>query len=165
MAARQAGRGRLRRLTVIVLLGVIGASAGLFGAMAANRDTLSGHNGITSRDLGCGAVSDVRGRAICRRLQREMEWTWTGHAIISPGWRVTFQSIVRTYCKETVGSKDVKSLEALRQSSRDWRTESGAEFLLRLVRNKDGTAHEDVNSIFNVHNPSYILKGGCPLGR
>jgi len=29
----------------------------------------------------------------------------------------------------------------------------------------DGSAHEDEGSIFNTHNPSYILKGGCPLGR
>ena len=54
-------------------------------------------------------------------MQREMQWTWIGHAIVSPGWRVTFQSVARTYCGEKVGSKEIKSLEALRQSSRDWR--------------------------------------------
>jgi hypothetical protein len=147
----------------IVTIGAIGVSVWLFGAAAATCDASPGQTNMTSRDLGCAAVSDIRASVICRRLQREMQWTWTGHAIISPGWRVTFRSVVRTYCGEKVGSKDVKSLEALRRSSTDWRTESGADFLLRLVRNLDGSAHEDAGSIFNAHNPSYILKDGCPL--
>ena len=165
MVANRARKRHSRPPIVIILVGAIGVSVRLFGAIAVAHDTSHGQMKITSRDLGCAAVSDIRGGVICRRLQREMQWTWTGHAIISPGWRVTFQSVVRTYCGEKVGYKDVRSLEALRQSSRDWRTESGADFLLRLVRNIDGSAHEDVNSIFNASNPSYILKGGCPSGR
>ena len=162
MAANHTCKGRSRRPIASILVGAIGVGVWAFGEMAFARDASPGRTNITSRDLGCAVVSDIRAGVICRRLQQEMQWTWTGHAIISPGWRVTFQSVVRTYCGEKVGSKDIKSLEALRKSSSDWRTESGADFLLRLVRSVDGTAHEDVNSIFNAQNPSYILKRGCP---
>ena len=165
MAANHARKGRLRRPIASILVGAIGVGVWAIDEIALAFDASPRQTNITSRDLGCAAVPDIRGRIICRRLQREMQWTWTGHAIISPGWRVTFQSVIRTYCGEKMGSKDVKSLEALRHSSEDWRTESGADFLLRLVRSVDGSAHEDEGSIFNTHNPSYILKGGCPLGR
>ena len=157
------GRTRHSRSAIAVsLIGATGMSVWLSGAISAAHDAAPGQTNITSRDLGCAAVSDIRAGVICRRLQREMQWTWTGHAIIAPGWRVTFQSVVRTYCGEKVSSKDIEALEALRKSSTDWRTESGADFLLRLVRSVDGSAREDANSIFNAHNPSYILNGGCP---
>lgn len=148
---------------VFLVASTIGAGALSLTVMAADREVRPVQTGIHSRDLRCATVSDARGRSICQRLQREMEWTWTGHAIISPGWRVTFRSVVRTYCGEDVGSKDITSLEVLRQTSKDWRAESGADFLIRLVRAMDGSAHEDVNSIFNTGNPSFILKGGCPV--
>ena len=84
-----------------------------------------------------------------------------GHAIIAPGWRVTFESVRRTYCTEKIGLQDIGSLDILRKTTKDWRAESGAEFLLRLVRNKDGLGDEDITSIFNPANPSFILKDGC----
>ena len=91
-----------------------------------------------------------------------MQWTWMGHAIVSPGWRISFESVLHTYCAENMGPQDIPALEALRQSRRNWRLESGAEILLRLVRNKDGAGDEDSNNVFNPANPNYILKGGCP---
>jgi len=116
-------------------------------------------HGMGSRDLGC---DQQRGRAqeICRRLAREMQWTWMGHAVISPGWRVTFESVTRTYCAERVGPEDVQALQNLRRTTKDWRAESGADFLIRLVQNRDGG--ENITSIFNPANPSFILKEGCP---
>jgi hypothetical protein len=135
----------------------VAAATLLGGAMAAD------HAGtdISSRDLRCEAVRHARGRAICRRLQQEMQWTWTGHAIISPGWRVTFQTVRHTYCIEKVDVRDIAALESMQRSAKDWRAEDGAEFLLRLVRNKDGSGREDLASIFNPRNSSYILKDGC----
>jgi hypothetical protein len=114
-----------------------------------------------SRDLQCTAVPDARAQIICRRLEQEMEWTWMGHAIISPGWRVSFKSVRRTYCTENIGPRDISALKMLRQTAKDWRAESGAEFLLRLVWNEDGTGDEDITSIFNPANPSFVLKDGC----
>jgi len=114
-----------------------------------------------SRDLQCAAISDARAQVICRRLEQEMQWTWLGHAIISPGWRVSFKSVRRTYCAEKIDPRDIAALDVLRKTTKDWRAESGAEFLLRLVRNKDGAGDEDIASIFNPANPSFILKDGC----
>jgi hypothetical protein len=51
----------------------------------------------------------------------------------------------------------------MQRSVKDRRAENGAEFLLRLVRNRDGSGREDLASIFNPRNPSYILKDGCRL--
>jgi hypothetical protein len=113
------------------------------------------------RDLKCASILDARAQAICRRLQQEMQWTWFGHAIIAPGWRVGFETIRRTLCAEHVNLEDVSALEVLRGSTRDQRAELGTDFLIRLVRNKDGKGDEPVNSIFNPRNPAFILKRGC----
>ena len=67
-----------------------------------------------------------------------------------------------SYCAETIGPGDIPALETLRRKSTDWRAESGAEFLLRLVRSKDGAGDEDIASIFNPANPAFILRDGCP---
>lgn len=147
------------RPIILALLGAMGAGLAPSGATAA---TAPAQKSMYLRDLNCPAVTDARAGVICRGLQREMEWTWFGHAIVSPGWRVTFGTVVRTYCGEQIGSADIAPLERLRRSSGDWRAESGADFLLRLVRTMDGSAHEEANSIFNRRNPSFILKGGCP---
>ena len=116
---------------------------------------------MSLRNLRCAAIPDARAQTICQRLQQEMQWTWTGHAIIAPGWRITFESVRRTYCAEKIGPQDIAALDRLRQTTTDWRAESGAEFLLRLVRNRDGSGDEDITSIFNPANPSFILKNGC----
>ena len=115
--------------------------------------------GMGSRDLGCDQQFG-RAQKICRRLEREMQWTWMGHAVISPGWRVTFESVARTCCAERVGPEDIPALQILRQKTKDWRAESGADSLIRLVQNRDGG--ENITSIFNPANPSFILKEGCP---
>lgn len=117
--------------------------------------------GLRSRDLQCIAIPDARAQSICRRLQHEMQWSWLGHAIIAPGWRVSFESVRRTYCAEHIGQQDIAALEVLRRATKDWRAESGAESLLRLLRNKDGAGDEDAASIFNPSNPSFLLKDGC----
>src|SRR5260221_14504225 len=101
--------------------------------------------GMGTRNLGCDRQLG-RAQEICHRLEREMQWTWTGHAIISPGWRVTFKSVARTYCAERVGPKDIPALQTLRQTSKDWRAESGADFLIQLVQNKNGIEGETPTS-------------------
>ncbi len=90
-----------------------------------------------------------------------MQWSWLGHAIIAPGWRVSLESVRRTYCGEHIGPQDIPALEVLRHAAKDWRAESGADFLLRLLRDKDGAGDEDVASVFNPANPSFLLKNGC----
>jgi hypothetical protein len=113
------------------------------------------------RDLQCTAISDERARIICQRLESNLHWTWMGHAIISPGWRVTFETVRITYCAENIGPDDIPALVILKQSAEDWRAESGADLLVRLVHGSNGAGHEDSSSIFNPENPSFILSYGC----
>src|SRR5258708_5108531 len=111
---------------------------------------------MISRDIGCANVTPGRGNQICRALSDSMEWTWMGHAIISPGWRVTWNALRRVYCREKIGAADLTALETMKKSS-DWRLQDGADDLIRLVGSRGGTAYEPENSIFNPENPYYIL--------
>ena len=65
---------------------------------------------LYSRDLFCKDWTASRGNEICRTLEREMEWTWTGHAIFSPSFRVTFETVRKTYCAISVSSQDTAAL-------------------------------------------------------
>ena len=115
---------------------------------------------MVSRDIGCDKVSEARGRAICKSVSESMEWTWMGHAIVSPGWRPTWNGLRRVYCREKVTESDLATLDSLKRGS-DWRLESAADDLIRLVTSIAGTGSEPENSIFNPKNTDYILKAGC----
>jgi hypothetical protein len=79
---------------------------------------------MISRDIGCASVTGNRGKEICLALSNSMEWTWMGHVIISPGWRVTWNALRRVYCRERISAEDLPALEALKMGS-DWRLQSG----------------------------------------
>ncbi len=96
---------------------------------------------MISRDIGCAKVAHGRGSEICRALSDSMEWTWMGHAIISPGWRVTGSAVRRVYCSEKISSADVTVLETLKSGS-DWRLQGGADDLIRLVGSNGGPAND-----------------------
>jgi hypothetical protein len=116
---------------------------------------------MISRDIGCANIALQRGKEICHALSDSMEWTWMGHAIISPGWRVTWNALRRVYCSEKISAVDLTALEAMKMGS-DWRLQSGADDLVRLVGSSSGgPANEPENSIFNPTNPNYLLKDGC----
>ena len=88
-----------------------------------------------------------------------------GHAIVSPGWRMTWGGLRTVYCREHVGPADLAALDHLRSTADgmggDWRLGDGAESLARMVKSARGDNAEPENSIFNPANPSYILAGGC----
>jgi hypothetical protein len=65
---------------------------------------------LYSRNLSCSRFSAARERQICEALQREMEWTWTGHAIVSPSFRVTFGTARRVYCALSLSGEDTATL-------------------------------------------------------
>ena len=91
-----------------------------------------------------------------------------GHATVAPGYKPSFKGIRNVYCTLKIGKDDVKSLQILKQYDPkrkwlpEWRLESGADMLLRIVANLDNADHEPVNSIFNPKNSRHILKNGCP---
>jgi hypothetical protein len=126
------------------------------------------------RDLGCRTRAD-REREICRGVARNMQWEWTGHAIVAPGWRITFDTLRRVYCDDKITVDDIAALKHLAE---DRRVENGAVGLLTLLRtspeakaaripdsefNANTTASYciDTNCVFNPENPQYILRGGC----
>jgi hypothetical protein len=115
---------------------------------------------MISRDIGCANVNIGRGKDICNALSASMEWTWMGHAIVSPGWRVTGAGIGRVYYHEEISPNDLPVLETLKVRS-DWRLEDGAGDLIRLITNRGHEGTEPETSIFNPRNADYILKDGC----
>jgi hypothetical protein len=102
---------------------------------------------MISRDIGCAHFAPGRAGTICGALAESM--TWMGHAMIAPGWRVTWNALRQVYCREGISPVDLPALEYLKQGS-DGRLENGA----------DGRAAEPENSIFSPANPQYILKHG-----
>ena len=115
---------------------------------------------ITSGDLGCTDFEDGRVSQICRAIAGSMEWTWFGHAIILPGWRLTWDGLRQVHCAEQIGSKDRAALERL-ATARDWRLQSASENLIRLLNVQEGRDSEPENSIFNPTNNNYILRLRC----
>ena len=114
-----------------------------------------------SRDMKCGELAGRRARDICMSIERNLEFTWLGHAIISPGYRSTWKTVVAVWCEQQITREDVKELHTL-SGSEDWRLSSAAESLLRLLTGHDQYGSpESENSIFNPSNPSYLLKDGC----
>lgn len=113
-----------------------------------------------SRDIGCVNVTPGRAGDICQALSKSMEWTWMRHAIISPGWRVTWNALRQVYCHEGITAADLPVLEHLKLAS-DWRLQDGADGLIRLIGSANGQHAELGNSIFNPANPQYILKERC----
>ena len=138
--------------------------------------------GRLSRDLGCDALRNEREQQICRRIEGEMEWTWTGHAIIAPGWRPGIATARRVYCDLPIMPTGAQALARITQQAggrSDWRLPSAAQSLLRLLGaaaiaelKRSGGEFESViaqiemdisaeTSIFNPDHPGYVLRGGC----
>jgi hypothetical protein len=114
---------------------------------------------MASRDIGCAKVPPGRANHICNALSASMHWTWLGHAIISPGWRLNWSDIRQVYCDEKITDADLTILETLKRGA-DWRLQNGADSLIRIVSGRNEGA-EPENSVFNPNNPYYILKNGC----
>jgi hypothetical protein len=148
----------------LIIFGVIASALVVLVAVAACWPR--GYMG--SRDIGCAAVNPGRGRQICNAISESMQWTWMGHAIIAPGYRLTWSGLRRVYCREHITPADIPALEAMQRTSleamtrtSDWRLQSSADELIHLVNSSNGQGTDSENSIFNPKNPEYILKHGC----
>ena len=122
---------------------------------------------LYGRDIGCAEIAPARQRQICEAIAASLTWQWMGHAIIAPGYKPSFEGSRKAYCELKIGKDDMEALQRLRQYDPkrkwlpDWRLESAADTLLRIVANLDGKGDEPETSIFNPQNPEYILKKGC----
>ncbi len=140
-----------------------------------------GGNRMYSRDLNCNEFELPRTKTICHALQREMNWTWFGHAIISPGWRPTFEGVTRVFCELSIDVADIPAIIPMTGWSRetrnmgDWRLESSSRWLIFLLgkravkyisfieaREELEQNLSDPASIWNPSNSGYPLRKGCP---
>src|ERR1044072_3543682 len=78
----------------------------VFGIVAFAAALLWPGRAMASRDLGCARVEDPRGRRICETVSASLEWTWMGHAIISPGWRLTWPGLKHVWCRAEIQTRD-----------------------------------------------------------
>ena len=78
-----------------------------------------------------------------------------GHATISPGYKPSFEGTREVYCRLKIEKSDEETLKRLksydprRRWFPDWRLESGADILLLILTNPDGSGDEPISSIFN----------------
>jgi hypothetical protein len=104
-------------------------------AAAAHADSLY------TRNLDCDKRFAARELKICKALERELEWVWTGHAIISPSYRVTFESARRVLCTLPISAPDTRSLVLIAVSGErqltgefaDAELVNGSRFILKLL--------------------------------
>ncbi len=80
----------------------------LFFALA--NSSVAVADSLYTRNLSCDSWTAPREQEICKALAREMQWTWTGHAIISPSFRVTFDTVKQVYCALSVSPQDIQAL-------------------------------------------------------
>ena len=135
---------------------------------------------IDSRNLHCDDFELARTRTIRLALERELKWTWFGHAIIAPGFRPTFEGVAHVFCTLPVNAADAPAIIPMTGWSRegkklpDWRLESGSQWLLFLLgkraleylpstemRKEIERTISDPTSIWNPSNPEYPLRNGC----
>lgn len=122
---------------------------------------------LRGRDIGCAELAAGRARQICNAIASSLTWQWTGHAIIAPAYKPSFAGIRDVYCRTGMGKGDLEVLKILKAPDAkrnwrpDWRLESAADLLLRIIQNRDATENESISSLLNPNSPDYLLKGGC----
>ncbi len=109
----------------------------------------------------CAGVQPARTREICGAIAASLTWQWMGHAIVAPAYKPDFKTIGQAYCRAKITRADAPALEQL-QKSTDWRLESAAEWLLKILDAQEGKSSEPENSVFNPANAAYVLRQGCP---
>ena len=124
-----------------------------------------------SKDIGCSEWTDKRSHEICQSLSDNLEWGWTGHAIIAPGWKSTFATAKNTYCEQNITRKDLPILEEMcGQKSGDYtvctvpmdsRFGAGVERLINIIHAQNKLTKEFKGSVYDPSTDYYLLKGGC----
>ena len=66
--------------------------------------------GLYTRNLECDIQVSIRTIEICTAPQDALEWSWTGHAIISPSFRIDIDRVKDVYCSLPITSGDTSTL-------------------------------------------------------
>ena len=110
-------------------------------------------DGLYTRDLDCERQPSPRAREICRALEGALEWTWTGHAIISPSFRIGFKGIRRVYCTVPITPRDTGLLvemefdSGLQTGMKLAQINNGVRWLLSMLGKQALDHFPDVNQI------------------
>ncbi|HOO51580.1 MAG TPA: hypothetical protein PLK94_09875 [Alphaproteobacteria bacterium] len=125
-----------------------------------------------SRDLGCDTQTENRTIEICKSIESNLEWGWTGHAMIAPAWRITPTTLRNVYCETEISAQDLPILKSMCNypefldhnicSKPDNRRLAQAlEDLINLIAAQSNTDAETITTIYNPRDENYILKDGC----
>lgn len=112
------------------------------------------------KDLGCSAF-EGRAHVICAETEAALEWTWFGHALLSPRWRVTWPAVRTAWCAADITPKDRQVIEYILNNAKDMRLQGAASSYLSLIDNLDGKGEEPENSLYHPKNPQYLLREKC----
>jgi hypothetical protein len=88
---------------------------------------------LYTRDLNCEQQPATRAKEICLALEGALAWRWTGHAIISPGFRMGFDGIRQVYCALPITHHDTQLLVDM-----DYASYSGSGVRQALINNGAG---------------------------
>lgn len=123
-----------------------------------------------SKDLGCSEIFDVRGKEICEAVSGNLEWRWTGHAVIAPGWKFDFGGLKKVYCEAKISKDDLPLLMKMCTdydggrvctNPSDPRLSMALEWLKSLIIARDGGDDFTKGTVFEPDSSSYVLKDGC----
>lgn len=128
-----------------------------------------------SKDIGCEVFRDSRSREICDSISENLEWGWTGHATIAPGWKSNWNSVKNVYCDKKITKLDLPILEKMCglkikphmscMMSTDARLAIGVEYLIKMVIVENAASEELDNefkgSVYDPKSKNYVLKDGC----
>lgn len=124
-----------------------------------------------SKDIGCKEWGGKRENEICTSLSDNLEWGWTGHATIAPGWKTKWTSVKNTYCDTKITPSDLPVLLKMCGSNvdpymsctslPDARLAVGVEYLIKTLISLDKVPRELKGSVYDPQGSEYLLKDGC----
>ena len=155
-----------KTLFMVLMLIIISATAS-----AAKAPKSTHQYSAYSKDIGCDEWTDKRSSEICQSISDNLEWGWTGHAMIAPSWRVNWSSVKNVYCDVKISKADLPVLVKMCGSeikpymsclgSGDPRLLSAVEYLIGTIRGQTEKTDEFKNTVYDPKNDQYLLKGGC----
>jgi hypothetical protein len=69
-----------------------------------------------SRHMNGGEQINTRMRELCASIERNLQNTCCGRAIVSPGYRATLKTVAAVWCDQRVKQEDLPALIALAES-------------------------------------------------
>jgi hypothetical protein len=108
---------------------------------------------ITSHPI--TSLEKARMLEICRTLEKHLEYKFFGHAIVSFGYRATFNTARKTWCELTPMQSDANVLKNMEMNGID-----GAWMLWNLLDSQTSSDPTQYG-ILNMRGSDSILKDGC----